>query len=70
MKTLTLSYSFRRVYMFIISLDLQFPTDALFILDCSLDNILVALKVVSAIFLPVCLLGLNESTCETKKNVF
>ena len=30
----------------------------------------IALKDVSATFLLVCFLSLNESTCETKKNVF
>ena len=30
----------------------------------------VSLKVVSAAFLLVCFLCLNESTCETRKNVF
>ena len=33
-------------------------------------SVLVTLKVVSAIFLLVCFLSLNESTCKTRKNVF
>ena len=34
------------------------------------DKMFIVLKVVSATFLPVCFLSLNESTCETRKNVF
>ena len=35
-----------------------------------LNNIEDGLKVVSATFLLVCVLSLNESTCQTRKNVF
>ena len=33
-------------------------------------SVLVTLKVVSTIFLLVCFLSLNESTCQTRKSVF
>ena len=34
------------------------------------SNLVDFLKVVSATFLPVCFLSLNESSCQTRKNVF
>ena len=34
------------------------------------ENFMVLLKVVSATFLLVCFLSVNESTCQTRKNAF
>ena len=39
-------------------------------LCCELLNSLMVLKVVSATFFLICFLSLNESTCQTTKNVF
>ena len=37
---------------------------------CPYSHIFFILKVVSATFVLVCFLSLNETTCQTRKNVF